>query len=72
MGSPNPWAGEKECQRKGCLHCAGRAVIAAEKELEAVKKVTGEGETPDIPKEDQLSLPGCTVQSDEKAQDSFC
>ena len=62
VGAPNPWSGGKECKRKGCLHCQGRAVIAAKKELEAVRKVTGEGDGSEIPKEDMKSLPSCTKE----------
>ena len=33
VGLPNPWAAETECDRDGCLHCQGKAIIAAGKEL---------------------------------------
>ena len=62
IGAPNPWAGDQDCDRPGCLHCQGKPVVAAEKELETLRKVTGEGEGPIISKEDMKTLPSCTQE----------
>ena len=59
---PKPWASEERCQRKDCVACQGRALVAAEKEEEAMDRITEKVEEGKvvIPKKEQVSLPGCT------------
>ena len=30
VGAPNPWAGERDCDRSGCLDYQGKEFLAAE------------------------------------------
>ena len=64
LGNTNPWRMEWSCPRKSCLPCQGQAILAAEKEQEALAMVTGETELEKDkikwPRKDCRSLPGCT------------
>ena len=76
--APTLWAREWACLRKYCLPCIGQSLIAAEIELESLRKVVGDENVADdileeigakgnkgevkISKEDRKSLPGCTKE----------
>ena len=62
IGRPNPWVAEVWCNRKDCLFCKRRLIIAEEKEKEALAKVWGkveEGKVT-ISKAIKVAFCGCT------------
>ena len=59
LGSSNPWAKDWSCNRKGCLPCEGRLLLAGEEEMRPVPK-EGELPRPKPAREETVSSPKCT------------